>query len=86
MLARVGGDELAIVMPRCALDAAQARGVHGGQDARRAAGRGGRAHPATPSAGVAHSHPDARDVESLHAAADAALYRAKRARRDRAAR
>ena len=39
----------------------------------------------TLSAGVAHSHPDHGDVEALYAAADRALYQAKRDGRDRVA-
>ena len=86
VLARVGGDELAVLMPRCTRDAARERAESMvGQLRREPLDVGGVRVALTLSAGVAHSHPDHGDVEALYAAADRALYQAKRDGRDRVA-
>jgi diguanylate cyclase (GGDEF)-like protein len=84
MVARLGGEEFVAVFPGCtgdeALSAAEAlrQAVH---DAAR-----DWAHPITISVGVSCRPDDATDVDGLLAAADAALYRAKQAGRNRVVR
>ena len=85
VLSRLGGDELAILMPGCARSVA----VHRAQDLLEAV----RSTPMTLadgtllalsiSVGVAHLPPHSTDRRGLYTAADAALYEAKRAGRGR---
>lgn len=85
VLSRLGGDELAILMPGCARHVA----VHRARDLLKAV----RATPTTLadgtplalsiSIGVAHIPSHSTDRRGLYTAADAALYEAKRAGRDR---
>lgn len=95
-VSRMGGDELAILMPGCSLEAALARAEDILLEVR--------AHtfdvraqslaadpvnttdlPVSLSIGVAHLPTHARDLRALYAAADIALYRAKHAGRDQVA-
>ena len=85
VLSRLGGDELAILMPGCVQDVA----VHRAQDLLQAV----RSTPMTLadgtllalsiSVGVAHVPQHSNDRRGLYIAADAALYEAKRAGRGR---
>lgn len=87
VVARLGGDELAVLLPGCPRSAALARA----QDLVAAVRRhpldlptGGRLTLRI-SAGAALAPEHGDDLDALYAAADAALYAAKRAGRDRAA-
>lgn len=85
VLSRLGGDEIAILLPACSLNAAQRRA----EEIRARV----QAHPfligtgpslkVSVSVGVAHAPTSAFDLPSLYAAADHALYVSKRAGRDR---
>ena len=77
--ARYGGEEFAIILPGCGADEAAALG----ERLRRAATADVGCAPVTASAGVATYPLHALDADGLLAAADAALYRAKREGRDR---
>lgn len=88
VVSRMGGDEIAVLLPGCSRDAAQRRAEQ--------ICAAVRAHPfeildgtrtltLTVSLGIAHAPTQADDLRSLYAAADAALYTAKREGRDRAA-
>jgi len=86
VLSRLGGDELAVLLPGCSAEVAARRG-----DELLAAVRAEPLHLAdgtllalSISVGVAH-HERAGDLRSLYSAADAALYEAKRAGRGRVA-
>ncbi len=80
VVSRMGGDEIALLLPGCSYDALIRRAaaivadVHG-----QAFPVEGRQIKVTVSAGLAHAPTDASDLRSLYVAADAALYRAKRA-------
>jgi diguanylate cyclase (GGDEF)-like protein len=76
---RYGGDEFLVLLPGCA--AGEAPGV--AERLRRIAGEATGPTPVTVSAGTATLPFDAGDGASLIAAADAALYEAKRTGRDR---
>ena len=77
--ARYGGDEFVVLLPGCS--AHDAIGV--AERVRAELSHEVRAAPVTVSAGVATMPDNARDAERLVAAADAALYEAKRDGRDR---
>ncbi len=79
--ARYGGDEFVVLLPGCSRD--DALGV--AERVRRGIARHVGETPVTISAGVATSPDNANDAERLMAAADAALYEAKRTGRDRVA-
>jgi len=81
--ARIGGDEFAVILPETNL----ARGLEVAERLRAAIAAldTGAAGRVTASLGVAELPSSARTGEELRAAADAALYEAKRAGRDRAA-
>jgi diguanylate cyclase (GGDEF)-like protein len=87
VLSRMGGDELAVLLPRCSAQVAVRRAeevLH----AVRAAPlvlADGRLVRMSVSLGVAHAPSHANGLEALYAAADAALYTAKRNGRDRVA-
>ncbi|MGJ7439526.1 GGDEF domain-containing protein [Aquipuribacter sp. MA13-6] len=84
VVARMGGDELALLLPACPYDRAVARAVAVVERVRSRpvdTVEGTQVH-LTVSAGVAHAPDHATDVRALYAAADHALYRAKRAGRD----
>ena len=86
VVCRLGGDEIAVLMPACARAAAW----HRAHELLDSVG----SHPfeiegvdeplrLSISVGLAHAPSDAQDLSSLYAAADAALYQAKRAGRAR---
>ena len=79
LVARYGGEEFAVVAPGCT--AAEAVAV--AERLREAVGRSSCIVPVTVSAGVAAFPNDGADASTLVAAADHALYRAKRQGRDR---
>jgi len=85
VLSRLGGDELAILLPGCTAETA-ARRAEALLDAVRATQvtlAGGARLQLSISVGVAHLSGHADHLRSLYAAADAALYDAKRAGRGR---
>ncbi len=79
--ARYGGDEFVVLLPGCSRDDA----VRVAERVRRGIARSVGEAPVTVSAGVATVPDNAGDAERLMAAADAALYEAKRTGRDRVA-
>jgi diguanylate cyclase (GGDEF)-like protein len=84
VVCRLGGDEMAVLMPECSVEVAQRRAEEMVATVR---GHGfalgvGEVVNVSVSAGMAHAPGDAETAESLYAAADAALYQAKRAGRD----
>lgn len=85
VVCRMGGDELAVLLPDCSADVARRRADQMVAEVR---GHGfilssGAITNISVSAGMAHSPTDADDAQALYSAADAALYDAKRAGRDR---
>jgi diguanylate cyclase (GGDEF)-like protein len=85
VLSRMGGDELAVLLPDCPAQVAADRAA-AVLDAVRAAPLSlpdGSLLAISVSMGVAHSPSHASGLQQLYAAADAALYAAKRAGRDR---
>lgn len=78
--ARIGGDEFVAFLPD--VDALQAREA-GARLNRASAGLQVSGHPVTLSVGAALAGVDGNDYESLFAAADRALYKAKRQGKDR---
>ena len=85
VLSRMGGDELAVLLPDCPADVAVRRATEV-LDAVRAeplALADGGLLALSVSLGVAHAPSHADGLEALYAAADAALYAAKRAGRGR---
>lgn len=85
VVCRLGGDELAVLLPGCSLDVAQRRAE---EMIAAVSGHGfrlslGSVINVSVSAGLAHSPTNASDVQTLYRAADAALYEAKRAGRNR---
>jgi diguanylate cyclase (GGDEF)-like protein len=85
--ARLGGDEVAVLLPGCTAQRAErsARALHAAIAATPLELAGGSLLPVSVSVGVAHAADDADDLEDLYAAADVALYEAKRAGRGRVA-
>ncbi len=84
-VARLGGDELAVLLPGSGVDVARAvaeRFVEAVRGAPAPLPDGGTVR-VTASVGVAAVPQDAADLRGLYAAADAALYAAKRGGRDR---
>jgi diguanylate cyclase (GGDEF)-like protein len=85
VVSRMGGDEIALLLPGCSPEAAQGRAEAIVAEVQQ--------HPfiladgtrlaLSVSVGVAHVPTHAADLQSLYAAADEALYEAKRAGRDR---
>jgi diguanylate cyclase (GGDEF)-like protein len=87
VLSRVGGDELAVLLPDCAAEVAVRRAEEVWQAVRGTplALPDGTLLSLSVSLGVAHAPTHATGLEELYAAADAALYAAKRGGRDRVA-
>ncbi len=84
LVCRIGGDELAVLLPGCGAAAAVQRAESMLAHVRDAPmDVTGTSVSLSLSAGVAHAPTHATDVEALYAASDDALYRAKRAGRDR---
>ncbi len=84
VVSRLGGDEIALLLPGCSATA-----LAGRADEVLAKIRGHRFQvgddrfiPVSISGGLAHAPTDAVDLQSLYAAADSALYRAKHLGRD----
>jgi diguanylate cyclase (GGDEF)-like protein len=87
VLSRMGGDELAVLLPDCPADVAVRRATEV-LDAVRAAPLAlpdGTLLAISVSLGVAHAPSHASELEELYAAADSALYAAKRGGRGRVA-
>ncbi|MFC7574340.1 GGDEF domain-containing protein [Klenkia terrae] len=84
VVSRLGGDELAVLLPGCPVEVAAGRAADL-VDAVRSTPlllADGTPLRLTVSVGVAHAPDHAADVRALYAVADAALYSAKRAGRD----
>lgn len=84
VVSRMGGDELAILLTATSLADAErrARQVRQSVSEHRFLFRDNTELAVTISVGVAHAPSHARDLQSLYAAADQALYQAKRGGRD----
>ena len=85
VVSRLGGDEIALLIPGCSAVVLAARGqqILGEIRARRFTVNDGREVTVSVSGGLAHAPTDAVDLRSLYAAADRALYRAKELGRNR---
>lgn len=85
IVSRMGGDEIAVLLPGCSLDAVARRADQIMWDVRATEFRvtGDQTVSISVSAGLAHAPTHAVEVQALYAAADAALYEAKRAGRNR---
>ena len=84
VVCRMGGDEIAMLLPKCTIDVATRRAEEI-VELVRSSGFAVSFHDlirVSLSAGLAHARPGA-DTHTLYAAADAALYDAKRGGRDR---
>lgn len=87
VVCRLGGDELALLMPGCRVEVAERRAneiVHRVRDHGIELSAGPVIHVSV-SAGLAHAPTHARDYPGLYAAADRALYAAKDSGRNRVA-
>jgi diguanylate cyclase (GGDEF)-like protein len=80
---RIGGDEMAVLIPACSVEEAgmTADGVAAAIRCSPLDLSDGVRIPITASVGMAHSPPGLMSMQELYSAADAALYRTKRARR-----
>jgi diguanylate cyclase (GGDEF)-like protein len=88
VVCRLGGDEVAVLLPACSRDVALNRAEELLADVRgHAFSVDGHHDPLSVSVslGLAHAPSDADELRSLYAAADAALYQAKRSGRARLA-
>jgi len=86
VVCRLGGDEIALLLPACSREVASRRAEEMVNDVRRHAftvDDMGRTLSVSVSLGLAHAPSDAFDLRTLYSAADAALYQAKRAGRGR---
>jgi diguanylate cyclase (GGDEF)-like protein len=90
IVSRMGGDEIAMLLPGCSAEAVVRRADQIMWDVRASAfwvsdaSPEGQSLSISVSAGLAHAPTHALDVQALYAAADAALYSAKRGGRNRA--
>jgi diguanylate cyclase (GGDEF)-like protein len=84
VVGRLGGDELAVLLPGCENSVAVRRAEHLVRAVRKSPLTlpNGDHLPISVSIGVAHAPTDGRDLPQLYASADAALYNAKRGGRD----
>ncbi|HEY5814846.1 MAG TPA: diguanylate cyclase [Solirubrobacterales bacterium] len=82
VVARLGGDEFAIVLPHCELDEAEDIAEDVTKAIRRHTSPDEAVPPITASIGIATFGPQSGDAEAVIAAADKALYEAKRGGRD----
>jgi diguanylate cyclase (GGDEF)-like protein len=87
VLFRLGGDELAVVLPGCSRDVAvrRAEDLHAAVRSTPLPLADGGVLALSISVGVAHVPQQSTDRRGLYTSADAALYDAKRAGRDRVA-
>jgi diguanylate cyclase (GGDEF)-like protein len=87
VVSRLGGDELAVLLPGCSVEVATRRADDLVDAVRRAPLPlpDGRLLPQSVSVGVAHAPQHAIELRALYAAADAALYQAKQPGRGRSA-
>jgi diguanylate cyclase (GGDEF)-like protein len=87
VLSRLGGDELAVLLPGCSRDVAvrRAEDLHDAVRSTPLPLSDGGLLALSISVGVAHVAQDSTDRRGLYTAADNALYDAKRAGRDRVA-
>jgi diguanylate cyclase (GGDEF)-like protein len=86
VVCRLGGDEVAVLLPACSGDVARRRAEQIIVDVRAHAFASHEDHghlSVSVSVGLAHAPSDADDLRSLYAAADAALYESKRSGRGR---
>lgn len=85
VVSRLGGDEMALLLPGCSVSALRRRAEQIVWDvrARRFVLDGGHEVSVSVSVGLAHIPTDADDLRSLYVKADESLYGAKRSGRDR---
>jgi diguanylate cyclase (GGDEF)-like protein len=85
VVSRLGGDEMALLLPGCSVASLRRRAEQIVWDVRshRFALPGGQEVQVSVSVGLAHVPTDAVDLQSLYVKADQALYEAKRSGRDR---
>jgi diguanylate cyclase (GGDEF)-like protein len=85
VVCRLGGDEIAVLLPACSRDVASRRADLILDDVRRHTFdvEGATALSVSVSIGLAHAPSDAFDLRTLYSAADSALYQAKRSGRGR---
>lgn len=86
VVCRLGGDEIALLLPACSREVASRRAEEMVNDVRRhvfTVDDMGRTLSVGVSLGLAHAPSDAFDLRTLYSAADAALYQAKRGGRGR---
>jgi len=85
VVCRIGGDEMALLLPGCSVSLLRDRAQQIVQDvrARRFVLSGGQEATVSVSVGLAHAPTDASDLQSLYVKADQTLYEAKRLGRNR---
>ena len=85
VVCRIGGDEMALLLPGCSVPTLRDRAQQIVQDvrARRFALSSGQEATVSVSVGLAHAPTDASDLQSLYVKADQTLYDAKRFGRNR---
>jgi diguanylate cyclase (GGDEF)-like protein len=84
LASRIGGDEMAVLIPGCSVEEAgmTVDGIAAAIRCSRLDLPDGVRIPIAASVGMAHSPPGLMSLHELYSAADAALYRTKRARRE----
>ncbi|WP_196073493.1 GGDEF domain-containing protein [Nakamurella alba] len=86
VIGRLGGDEIALLLPACTLNDGSSRLHHLLDQLRQHRFRIDDIDvPVTVSAGIAHAPTQANDLRELYTAADTALYQAKRSGKDQMA-